>query len=245
MIDAEADEYVRQLDELLGDGSWWTGDRRADAKHKFAPVVVSAFFDGIEVAALQSTQKRDEVIPLPGKDDGYSKALLLGTTGAGKTSLLRHLIGTSSAERFPSTSTAKTTTADIEIITAPGKYSSVVTFIPDHEVRAYIDECLEAACVEAVQGREDAKIMGALLQHEEQRFRLSYILGAWNINDDEFRFDDQVEDDSEIDDDETISNEEQDAHLAKLFSYLASIKSLTSSTQSIVEGVSLSETQSG
>lgn len=238
-IDSEADEYVRQLNALLADESWWTGDRRTDAAQKFAPVVVSAFFDGIEAAALQSNQKRDEVIPLPGKDEGYSKALLLGTTGAGKTSLLRHLIGTSSAERFPSTSTAKTTTADIEIITAPAKYLSVVTFIPDHEVRAYIDECLEAACVEAVQGRGDAKIMGALLQHEEQRFRLSYILGAWkasaDINDDEFRFDDQIEDDSEIDDDETISNEEQDAHLAKLSSYLGSIKSLTSSTQSTVE----------
>jgi len=104
MIDAEADEYVRQLNELLGDESWWTGDRRADAKHKgFADVVVSAFFDGIETESFESRQRRDAIIPLPGHEDDYTKALLLGTTGAGKTTLLRHLIGTSNAERFPST----------------------------------------------------------------------------------------------------------------------------------------------
>ncbi len=39
--------------------------------------------------------------------------LLLGTTGAGKTTLVRQFLGTDPAtERFPSTSTAKTTVAD-------------------------------------------------------------------------------------------------------------------------------------
>src|SRR6185437_9743329 len=57
-VDSEADEYVRQLNVLLGDESWWTGDRRTDAEQQFAPVVVSAFFDGIESVALQSNRKR-------------------------------------------------------------------------------------------------------------------------------------------------------------------------------------------
>jgi hypothetical protein len=239
MIDTEADEYVRQLNELLGDESWWTGDRRAEAKHKFADVVVSAFFDGIETEAVESRQKREAAIPLPGREDGYTRALLLGTTGAGKTTLLRHLIGTGNSERFPSTSTAKTTTADIEIVTAAGAYDAVVTFIPDREVRAYIDECLEAACVEAAQGRNDAKIMGALLQHEEQRFRLSYILGAWKasteVDENEFKFEDQIEEPSEINENEAVSSDEQKHNHEKLSSYLSSIKALSAAIERLVE----------
>jgi len=239
MIDAEADEYVRQLNELLGDESWWTGDRRSDAKHKFADVVVSAFFDGIETESFESRQKREAIIPLPDREDGYTKALLLGTTGAGKTTLLRHIIGTSNSERFPSTSTAKTTTADFELVTAAGGYDAIVTFIPEHEVRAYIDECLEAACVESVQRRTDSKIMGALLQHEEQRFRLSYVLGAWKapteVDEDEFRFADQIEESSEINENEAVNSDEQKHNHEKLSSYLSSIRTLSATIERLVE----------
>src|SRR5208283_2299599 len=178
--DAEANRLVAQLNELLVDESWWTGDRRPEAERKFSPVVVSAFFDGIEAGSLDSQVRRDHVIPLPNGEDGYSHILFLGTTGAGKTTLLRHVIGSDPIEdRFPSTSTSKTTTADIEIITAPGAFRAAVTFMPEHEVRAHIEECLEEACLETVQSRSDAKVMGAFLQHREQRFRLSYILGSW------------------------------------------------------------------
>src|SRR4051812_27076531 len=47
--DARADELVEQLNQLLGDRSWWSPDRRSDAARVFDPIVVSAFFDGIEV----------------------------------------------------------------------------------------------------------------------------------------------------------------------------------------------------
>ena len=149
--DAEADRLIDQLNELLEDQSWWSGDRRTEAERKFSPAVVSAFFDGIE-AGSEFGAKRDRIIPLPTKEDGYSHVLFLGTTGAGKTTLLRHVVGSDPVEdRFPSTSTAKTTTADIEIITAPGQFRAAVTFMPEHEVRAHIEECLEEACLEAVQ----------------------------------------------------------------------------------------------
>src|SRR5438128_5950462 len=68
-VDEEADEYVRQMNEILGDESWWNGDRRSDAQHRFAPVVVSAFFDGIEAGTVDSYQKRESVIPLPGRSE--------------------------------------------------------------------------------------------------------------------------------------------------------------------------------
>ena len=124
---------------------------------------------------------RDELIEIPSFEDDYSRVMLVGTTGAGKTTLLRHLIGTDpTRERFPSTSTAKTTTAEFEIICAPGPFQAAVTFTPYELVRTDVDECIQQACQQALSGADDEKIAEALLEHSEQRFRLKYILGAWD-----------------------------------------------------------------
>jgi energy-coupling factor transporter ATP-binding protein EcfA2 len=233
-VDEEAERLVRQLNELLGDQQWWSGDRRKDAERIYDPVVVAAFFDGIESGRIESQELREAVIPLPNRGDGYSQVLFLGTTGAGKTTLLRHLIGCDHTEdRFPSTSTAKTTTADLEIITAPDGFDAVVTFLPEHEVRAHIDECLEQACLEAAQTRSDAKIMAALLQHKEQRFRLSYILGLWSeaVDDSDFEFFDDRHDIPSIDKREAVGANEQKANKDKLNEYLRRIKSLVTEVE--------------
>jgi energy-coupling factor transporter ATP-binding protein EcfA2 len=228
--DATADRLVDQLNALLGNEGWWSGDRRTDAEKQFEPVVVAAFFDGIESGAIDSRKLRDEKIPLPSRADGYSHVLFLGTTGAGKTTLLRHLIGCDhEQDRFPSTSTAKTTTADIEIVTAPGQFHAVTTFMPEHEVRAHIDECLEEACLEAVQTRAPSKIVNALLQHREQRFRLSYILGGWGASpgqdESEFQFDDEAPS-FELDEDELVSPDDQKKNKDRLSQYLEVIVAL-------------------
>jgi hypothetical protein len=201
---------------------------------------VSAFFDGIEAGEMDSHARRDALIPMPNRDQGYSQILFLGTTGAGKTTLLRHVIGSDPIEdRFPSTSTAKTTTADIEIIMAPAPFRAAVTFMPEHEVRAHIDECLEEACLEAAQGRSNSKIMGALLQHREQRFRLSYVLGSWSdpseVDDSEFNFDDADQDsEAEIDEAEAVSLEESARNVARLREYLRTIRLITSDVEARV-----------
>lgn len=238
--DAAADLLVGQLNQLLHDESWWSGDRRKDAELRFDPVVVSAFFDGIEVVAHDTERRRSDAIPLPTRDDGYGTILFLGTTGAGKTTLLRHIIGSDpEKDRFPSTSTAKTTTADIEIIASPGDFSAAVTFMPEYEVRAHIDECLEEACLEAIQGKPDAKIAAALLEHREQRFRLSYILGAWKPSvendDDDFSFEDDVNSEDAVDDEEAVSSEEIEQHRARLSSFVSAIKELSHETGSSFE----------
>ena len=237
--DAEADRLIGQLNELLEDQSWWSGDRRTEAERKFSPAVVSAFFDGIEAGSEDSEAKRDRIIPLPTKEDGYSHVLFLGTTGAGKTTLLRHVVGSDPVEdRFPSTSTAKTTTADIEIITAPGHFRAAVTFMPEHEVRAHIEECLEEACLEAVQSHSDAKVMGAFLQHREQRFRLSYVLGSWTeasiADESEFAFDDQDLTEAEIDESEAVGLEERSRNLLHLHRYLQRIKGSPKKSRKVV-----------
>ena len=178
--DVEADRLVEQFNTLLADESWWSIDRRADAERQFGSLVVAAFFDDIEVGKVNSKIRRDGIIPLPTPEKGYARVMLLGSTGAGKTTLLRQFIGSDhKTDRFPSTSTAKTTTADIEIITAEGPFEAVVTFMTEHQVRCSVDECLEAACISVVGGQDDVGVAGALLEHREQRFRLSYVLGGW------------------------------------------------------------------
>ena len=137
-------------------------------------------FDGIESGKNKSKDLREGVIPLPTPQDGYARVMLAGSTGAGKTTLLRHFIGSDhNRDRFPSTSTAKTTTADIEIVTADAPFKAAITFMSESEIHSSVDECLEVACQAAVRGRDDTRIANALLEHPEQRFRLSYPLGSW------------------------------------------------------------------
>jgi hypothetical protein len=125
--------------------------------------------------------------------------LLLGTTGAGKTTLDRQLIGTDpETERFPSISTAKTTIHDIEIVTASAPWKAIVTFASIDEVREYISECVSAAVLAAWRRAPDSEILRRLLNHVSQRFRFSYVLGNGpqvHVND----FDDADEEEEEVD----------------------------------------------
>lgn len=240
--DTEAEELTEQLNQLLENEAWWSSDRRQEAEAIFAPVVVSAFFDGMEAGRTDSRTHRERLLPLPTKNDGYARVMLVGTTGAGKTTLLRHLIGSNhETDRFPSTSTAKTTTADIEIVVAPGSYRAAVTFMPEHEVRAHVDECLEEACVAAAEEQADAKIAGALLSHREQRFRLSYVLGQWQQeqpeagrgNEDEFSFEDGPAEHA-VDDDEAVPSAEIARNREKLEHYVARIRSISADAGAVM-----------
>ena len=231
----EADRLVDQINRLLADESWWSLDRRADAARQFDQIAVAAFFDGIEVGKISSKDQRDTIIPLPTPDDGYARVMLLGSTGAGKTTLLRHFIGSDhKRDRFPATSTAKTTTADIEIVTAPGPFEAVITFMTEHQVRCAVDECLEEACASAIRGQDDTAIAEALLEHREQRFRLSYILGAWRQELPDQDGDDQFEMDFEFEDaapealfaDEIVAGAELSDNNRRLQGYVDSIKEI-------------------
>ncbi len=230
--EATADRFIDQLNELLTDQGWWSADRRKEAEQLFECVVVAAFFDGMEAGKINSASLREAKISLPTKDDGYSRVMFSGTTGAGKTTLLRHVIGSSHAQdRFPSTSTARTTTADIEIVSADGPFEAVVTFLPEHEVRAHIDECLEEACLSAIQQQPEAKIAAALLSHREQRFRLFYPLGSWKEESakaqDDYSFDDEEPEVDALEEQETVSAAETTRNQARLIEFVSRVKELS------------------
>jgi energy-coupling factor transporter ATP-binding protein EcfA2 len=198
----EADLLVEQLNEILRSPELWEPSARNSLDGRFDARVVEIFYDGLVATQLDFEEVRDERIPLPTRDDGYRTVLLLGTTGAGKTTLVRQMLGTNpKTERFPSTSTAKTTVADAELITTENEvFRAVVTFTPRDEIIDYLAENVSRAALSARQGKPDAKLALDLLDHQDQRFRFSYVLGRGSATD--AGGDEDLVDDDDLPDDE-------------------------------------------
>lgn len=176
---ADAERLRDQLNDILADPRYHDPAARAEAERRFDSRIVDIFFHKLAPEELDFAELREEAIPLPPSEpDGYQRVLFLGTTGAGKTTLVRQLIGTDPAtERFPSTSTAKTTIHDTEIVLDNGPWRAVVTFFSSDEVREYLAECISMAVLAGTRGADDATILRHLLNHVNQRFRFNYILG--------------------------------------------------------------------
>lgn len=239
--EAQAEELVGQLNQLLQDDIWWNATKRQEAEKTFPKIIVAIFYDDIQAGAADTWSLRENEIPLPGADEGYSRVLFVGTTGAGKTSLLRHLIGSDpDKDRFPSTSTAKTTISDIEVVQSSGTYQAVVTFFSEHYIQANIEDCITKACVASWEGQSDKKVAERFLNHDNQKFRLSYLLGS-------FKEDEAVENEDEWDfTDDAASIEPEtgndDLHpdfvsenLKSLNEYLASIKKISDTVAPALE----------
>lgn len=211
--EAEADRLVTEMNILLSDSSWWNAAKRAEAERKFSVVVVGAFYDEIQAGRDDPEALREALVPLPGMSDGYSRVMFVGTTGAGKTSLLRHLIGSDpDRDRFPSTAPAKTTIADIEIVQADGDYEAVVTFFSEFQTQASIEECIVDACLAAYEDAPIEKVADRFLNHRDQKFRLSYVLGGWRKEVDSAEADDS-EDDFSFDGEGPVNVAQEEAEL--------------------------------
>ncbi len=173
-----ADLMVTEINELLADERWWALSARAEAAARFDERVVEIFFGPMSPETADSRALRESLLPLPGRDDGYRSVLLLGTTGAGKTTVVRQLMGTHPEdERFPTTATGRTTIADTEVILADGPYTAVVTFFTLDEVAQHLQDCVLDAVKAAHRGEDRSKVRAALLVHRDQRFRFNYVLG--------------------------------------------------------------------
>ena len=230
---AKADALVEQMNALLGDESYWNVAERRRAEQRFDEVVVRAFYEPMESpAGSDPAAIREAEMPLPGREEGYSRVMLIGTTGAGKTSLLRQNIGSHpTRDRFPSTSTGKTTIADIEVIAAAGNFEAVVTFFPRRVVRTYVAESVSEACKTAWRGGSDERVMRDLLNHRDQRFRLGYLLGTWlpeegNPDEDDWGEETEEESEEELDAGSLPTAEEWVAMQSALEGYLAGIQEL-------------------
>ena len=227
--EAEANDLKDQLNQLMAEESFWSLPARAEADNRFHRRVVEIFYHGMEPEQSDFGAIRESIIPLPtSKDSDYRRALLLGTTGAGKTTLLRQLIGTDpETERFPSTSTAKTTVHETEVVLAPGPYKAVVTFFPIDEVREHLNECISEAVLSAYRGDGDGEVLRKLLMHVNQRFRFNYVLGngpqVAGTNDDEDDEGDAAEPTEETAADGAIDLDATNALLTKTLTALRAI----------------------
>ena len=234
----DAQRLVGQLNKLLSDESLWSPGAKSEAARHFDARVVEIFFSEIEPRGGAAGQLRDRLLPLPLRDEGYARALLMGVPGAGKTTLVRQLIGTNpKTERFPSTSVNRATTYTTEVVLRDGPYESVVTFISEHEARFEIEESLSAAFIEAVAG-STKQVARAFLEKSDMRFRLKYILGEYTEEQTET---DPYEDDQEqaeisLDADDSISSpEERTNHRQTVDGYIERINKLAMASKSKFE----------
>ncbi len=176
---------VGQMNALLASENLWSLGAKGEAEKLYDPAVIEIFYGEIESRALDSRLLRDKLLPLPRRDDGYAKVVMLGVPGAGKTTLVRQLIGTHpKREAFPSTSLNRTTTYPTEIVLRPGKYEAVVTFMSEHETRFEVEECVSSAIVDAVDGDKHL-VARTFLEKSDMRFRLKYLLGDLDKHDGE------------------------------------------------------------
>ena len=245
--DEEADRRIEQLNRLLSDQTYWSPTARARAEREVDIEIVRAFYDGLDIELVDGWKSRDAVIELPDKTDGYTRVLVLGSTGAGKTTFVRQLIGSDPVrDRFPSTATAKTTTAAIEVVMDNGPYRAVVSFSPQELVRGYIEECAVAAVSSAADSGTDEQVMEALMEDREQEFRLAYIIGRWEAQSSNETDTDDVwgawdsgegldEGDDEPSPGPTVEPDERVADAGRLHGYLDRVGRLALSVKATVE----------
>lgn len=233
--EGEAQRLVDQLNIILSDPTNWTLAAKAKAAASFNQTVVAAFYDHLDPERRDGWEERERELPLPTVEEGYAKAQFVGTTGAGKTTVVRQFLGTDPlTERFPSTSAAKTTIADLEIIMAAGGFKAVVSFVPRDQVRQYLIECVIAAVTAQLEGSAPSEVARRFMEHGEQRFRLSYLLGTINSQRGEDKnelSDDEDDDCGEEEGDAEVSDDERQANAARLRSFLDEIADLADASR--------------
>src|SRR2546426_1528205 len=234
----QAQNLVDGLNEILADPAYWAPAAKAKAESLFHEKVVHAFYDNLLPSAQDGWALREEIIQLPGPKQGYTRARAVGTTGAGKTTLVRQFIGTDpKEERFPSTSTAKTTVCDMEIVMAGGPFKAAVTFFSREYVRLHIEESVMASAAAFVFGKgSPATPAVRLLEHSEQRFRLSYLLGNLKSKGDELSDDGEDSSDEKDDEQPEVSDAEREAMSQRIEGFLKRIEAVAVSTAGRLEG---------
>lgn len=129
---------------------------------------------------FQKTQEvLEHLLPIP---VNLPKIYLLGDTGAGKTTIIRQLLGTNKL-RFPSVRRTRCTTAVTEYVISkePG-YRAAIVFKTLEEITRYVREILDDTITKGyrafrAQKLEVNELAANLEESPDQRFRLKFILG--------------------------------------------------------------------
>ena len=160
-----AEALVGDLNRLLADPTLHSKAARAKAAGLFDPRVVEIFYDSIEPMRQGHRALREEHLPFPLREDGYPRILLLGVPGAGKTTLVRQLIGSHpDLDRFPSTSVNRTTTCETEVIVGRKDFAAAITFMSEDEADFEIRQTISGALLRAIDTASDAEVAKVLLE---------------------------------------------------------------------------------
>lgn len=177
---AEAEQIVADLETLLQTADQWNASRYQEALAQFHPRAVTLFFTGDPSLAPSEPEPwdlREGLLPFPEEQEDYRRLLLVGTTGAGKTSLLRQCLGLTHPD-FPATDTSRTTTFALEAVCDPdANPQGVISLVSQTELSKLLFACIERAVIPAMQGESDHQIKSALNSSNEQRFHLPALLG--------------------------------------------------------------------
>ena len=115
----------------------------------------------------------NEVSPIP---VNLPKLYLLGDTGAGKTTIIRKVLGIEES-KFPTTRQTRTTVATTEyVIRNGGSYDVTIILKSKSEVEIYVDEIIKEAIARFCKDKSKEKIARDIRETSDQRFRLYYLL---------------------------------------------------------------------
>lgn len=106
--------------------------------------------------------------------------VLIGTTGAGKSTLARHLLGTTAGGTFPASSSARTTAVPTVVHCEPtDTYSARVSLRGPAQVRSALMDNVQAAVRVARRGAPDHDVASALMVHSSLSYRFDQMLGEF------------------------------------------------------------------
>ena len=126
---------------------------------------------------MKSFQQIQEI--LPPLRANIKRIYLLGSTGAGKTSIVSHIIGTS-ALGFPITTQTRTTLATTEyVIKRDLPFKTILIFKQKEDVLEAIEELIQDAIQKAIENKRLTNIdyiTERLQESSDERFRLRYMV---------------------------------------------------------------------
>ncbi len=111
----------------------------------------------------------------------YLRMYLLGTTGAGKTSIVKQILGTFS-NNFPTVTPSRTTVAPTEYVLSKNlPFKATFLFKSESDIQTSVNEILQASFVKFYESQAseelNTEIIDRLGETPDERFRLKYLLG--------------------------------------------------------------------
>ena len=234
--ESEAEAMVGEMNTILSDQTWWNAAQNARRQRSGSQSPSSRLF--MTKSRPGGGIPRAFASPTSGCLTGMT--VIRGCCSSEQRAPVRRRCSVNSSVQiltrtgFPSTAPAKTTIADIEVVQDSGEFEAAVTFFTEFQAQANIEECVIDAALTVLENAPRDRVADRFLSHRDQKFRLSYILGAWSdgkgVNDDdEVSFEEAPESPAVPKEEGTLGDAERGANRAEIAVYLDRIGQLTKS----------------